>query len=105
MKYLNRSAIVIKYKAPFLEWLNLDLKGNHDNLVYLLEGFDDLYHLEEIIKSHYESIFNDILKGFCKDKSKLPEKLSWELFHEWFEINAHSRVKDLETSPIEYVPF
>ncbi len=114
MKYLNRSAIVIKYKTPFLEWVTSDQKSsikfslnqiNHDNIVYLIEEHDDLCHLEEIIKSQYKSIFEGVLKGWCKDKSKWPKKMSLELFNEWFEINAHSCIKDLETIPIEYAPF
>ncbi len=109
MKYLNRSAIIVNYKTRFLEWIASNQNGstkfslngiNHDNIVYLLEEYDDIYHLEEIIKSHYKSIFNDVLKGWCKDKSKWPKKMSLKLFNEWFEINAHSRVKDLETIPI-----
>ena len=114
MKYLNRSAIVVKYKTPFLEWVTSNQKGsitfslnkiNHDNILYLIEEYDDLYHLEEIIKSQYKSIFKDVLKGWCNDKSKWPKKMSLKLFNEWFEINAHSRIKDLETIPIEYAPF
>ena len=114
MKYLNRSAIVVKYKTPFLEWVTSNQKGsikfslnkiNNDNIVYLIEEYDDLCHLEEIIKLHYKSIFKDVLKGWCKDKSKWPRKMSLKLFNEWFEIIDHSRLKDLETIPIEYAPF
>jgi len=113
MKYLNRSAIVVKYKTPFLEWLTLNQKGalesslnaiNQDNIVYLIEEHDDLCHLGEIMKSHYEFIFKDGLKGWGVDKSKWP-KMSLKLFCEWFEISAHSRIKDLETIPIEYASF
>ena len=114
MKYMNRSAIVVKYKTPFLEWINSNKKAliklsfnrvNQDNIVYLIEEYDDLYHLEEIIKLQYKSIFKDVLKGWCKNKSKWPKKMSFKLFNEWFEINAHSRIKDLETIPVEYAPF
>ena len=114
MKYLNRSAIVVKYKTPFLKWVTSNPKGsikislnkiNHDNIVYLIEEYDDLRHFEEIIKSQYNSIFKDVLKSWCKDKSKWPKKVSFKLFNEWFEIHAHCRIKDLETIPIEYSPF
>ena len=114
MKYVNRSAIVVKYKTPFLEWINSNKKAliklsfnrvNQDNIVYLIEEYDDLCHLEEIVKSQYKSIFKDVLKGWFKDRSKWPENMSWKLFNEWFEINALSRVKDFETIPLEYTPF
>ncbi len=114
MEYINRSAIVVKYKAPFLEWLSSRSKStiefsldqaNQDNIVYLVEEYDDLCHLEEIIKPKIKSIFEDVLKGWCRDKSKWPENMSYSLFAEWFEIHAHSRVKDLETIRLEYAPF
>ena len=108
MQYINRSAIVINYKKPFIEWANSLHKNalklslnqiNQDNIVYLVEEYDDLHHLDEIIKPKFEAIFRDLLKGWCKNKSMWPEKMSWKLFNEWFEINAHSRVKDLESIP------
>ena len=79
-------------------------KINHDPIVYLIEEYDDLYHLEEIIKSQYKFIFKDVLKGWCSNNSNWPKKMSLKLFNEWFEVNAHSRIKDLETIPIEYAP-
>ena len=110
MEYLNRSGIVVYYKKPFHEWIVSNGNGsfnfslseiNRENIVYLIEEYDDLGNLEEIVKSHHKSIFKDVMKGWCKEKSKWPEKMSLKLFNEWFELSAHSRVKDLESIPIE----
>ena len=121
MQYINRSAIVVKYKTPFMEWRNSLYIGsslnkvpsdsnnldsfNQENLVYLLEEHDDNYHLESLLKQRYISIFQDVLKGWCKDTSRWPDELSWNLFNSFFEINAHSRVKDLESIPLKHSLF
>ena len=62
---VNRSALVIKPKKPFIDWLNsiekeMDISDFlSDTDVYLLPDFDDLDQMKSSIKKNFDLFFCD----------------------------------------------
>ena len=109
---LNRSAIVVRPKGPFLEWLHsVDPNSSEFTLqdmcqeptVYLIRECeseeDSLACLEEIVSA----VFEDQLEGWWRDRSAWPANRTLDLFHAWFNCQFHSLVLDAyDTPPEEY---
>lgn len=100
MNVINRSAITITHKKPFIEWNNTlfaDLPI-HENMLgesktYLI---DELFaNAGEIIKKYYKEIFETELEGICIDENTWPEKRNLKLFNEWFSYEISDWVMDL----------
>jgi hypothetical protein len=97
---INRNAITIKYKKPFLDWIAKTGKpfletGNDDYNIYLIPEVEGDEELEEIILDNWDTIFNEELENWCTDKSLWPQDLSYDLFKEWVIVDYHSVVHDL----------
>ena len=108
MYSINRSAIKIKPKQPFVDWINTNgedkvtpqqLSG--DSPIILLREFFKESDEEKCLKSKYEEIFFHQLWAWCTDEAVWPESRNWRLFQEWFEIEVSSEVFDMEEEKIE----
>jgi hypothetical protein len=106
---LNRSALIIRCKQPFVDWLNsIEPKGektspseiNSDNTVYLIE-VEDEDGLEEWLEENADRIFAEELAAWIIDENLWPRKLDLETFKKWFDIQWHSVVMDTGSTPIE----
>ena len=109
MFILNRSAIVIKLKQPYLDWANklpdpddisLD-EMNRENNIYLIQEYDNDAHLEEIVESIHYQIFEEELDSWNKDRELWPDNRDYETFKQWFEVVPHSVVFDMLEEDIE----
>ncbi|MDR4498043.1 MAG: hypothetical protein MRK02_09025 [Candidatus Scalindua sp.] len=114
MLYLNRSALVVKPKQPFVDWANSTDPGGtqytlqnlkSENNVYLVSEIDDKHDLEREIKTYHRIMFENELIGWATDRTTWPKMISLELFHEWFVIEHNSMVADLSNGPIELEEF
>lgn len=97
---INRNAIVIKYKKPFLEWIAkfgepFEETGDDDYNIYLIPEVEGDEELEEVILENWDTIFNEELENWCTDKRLWPQELSYDLFKEWVIVDYHSVVHDL----------
>ena len=97
---INRNAIVIKYKKPFLDWIAAFGKpfqetGDDDYNIYLIPEVEGDEELEEIILNNWDTIFHEELENWCTDKSLWPQDFSYDLFKEWVIVDYHSVVHDL----------
>lgn len=110
MDHLNRSAIVIKGKQPFLDWIHstnepddksqftLD-EVNDEPTVYLIREFPDFDALDRYLKALKPKLFAAMLAGWNTDESKWPKRTP-QLFDAWFEVEGMSMVVDLEPADI-----
>jgi hypothetical protein len=107
---INRAAIILKYKAPFIKWMNdsdpyKDDPGitiesvNIDRTVYLIRE-DDAEKLEEWISLNFKQLFESELEGWYTDESLWPKKRNKKLFNEWVEVQCHSVLIDTVGSKI-----
>jgi hypothetical protein len=100
---INRNVVVIKPKAPLLDWVN-SLPDNIDDVnkedvnqdctTYLIPetyGRDDaVKYIEDI----YREIFQIELISWRRDKSSWPKRRTLKMFNDWFELEVHSMVID-----------
>lgn len=106
---LNRSALVVKIKQPFLDWLrslpepaDVTLEQvNSDNTVYLLSDFWSDDAQDETIEAFYDLIFEDQLNGWWTEKQDWPPERDFAMFKKWFDAELHSIVHDLVDAPLE----
>ena len=79
MRTINRSAITITYKKPFIDWHNKLFPDiiYHENILgesktYLINQIFD--NAEQVLKKHFKDIFEIELEGICTDESDWPKK-------------------------------
>lgn len=99
--FVNRYAIIIKPRQPFLDWYsNLcpeDEVYNNTNTYLISDAIDDI---DSWIKKQYEKIFAAELEAWTTIEKKWPKKRNYEMFKEWFYIDQSTLVYDLEKSPV-----
>jgi hypothetical protein len=100
MNVLNRSAITITLKKPFIDWNNAlfpDLPMDENMLgeskTYLINELHD--NAGDVIKKYYKEIFEIELEGICIDEDEWPPKRNFKLFNEWFSYEISDWVMDL----------
>ena len=113
MEMLNRSAVLLKPRRPYLEWAKLDdAEGLADGVfetmreepvVYLLPDYDDEYERDELLERCWPVLFEVMLAAWTENEALWPEERAFELFQEWFEVQMSSIVEDLlADEPLEY---
>jgi len=107
---INRSAVILKCKEPFIKWVNdadpyKDDPGitiesaNQDRTVYLILE-NDAEKLEEWISLNFKELFESELEDWYTDESLWPKKRNRKIFNEWFEVQCHSVLIDTVGSKI-----
>jgi len=109
MDFINRQVAVIKPKGPYIHWIN-SLPGavdpvsidklQNDCTVILLPHFDTDRESMNYLQKNFRSIFEYELYGWYTDAEAWPQKLTFRLFQEWFEIEFHTEVIDFGRGPI-----
>jgi len=107
---IDRSIAIIKFKLPFLEWLNsvsddsmnitMDVL-NSDCAIFLIPEFDSKEEAIRFIEGFYREVFEMELDSWHRDRSVWPKRRSLKLFREWFGIEIHSMVMDALDEEIE----
>lgn len=111
MDTLNRSAIVVKPKQPFLGWLHaadpssrkltmLDLV--REPTIYLLPECDTDEDVAEVLRELCEEIFEEQPAGWYTDTATWPRDQSLEAFRRWFDYQHHWMLVDLCDEPLVY---
>ena len=108
---LNRAALILRYKQPFVDWINaadphpsshiLTLgEVNEERTVYLIE-IEDGQELGGWLKHHYQDLFEDELNGWYTDPALWPQSRSLKLLREWCSFELNTVVIDTGESPLE----
>jgi hypothetical protein len=109
VRTLNRSAVIVAPKQPFLDWLrsvdpsNLgltmaDVRG--DPSVYLFPECNFDHELMEYLKASCTEIFEQELEGWDRVEENWPEDRSFTAFHRWFEYSIHWMIFDMADEPL-----
>ena len=110
MQSINRTAVIIRPKQPFIDWLNSipDDSFNFtleqiskENLTFLIPEYDDPTNSLAYIKRIYSDIFEFELFGWITTEELWPKKRTWKIFREWFDVEINSEVFDLVDGKIE----
>lgn len=106
---LNRSVLILRYKQPFVDWINttdpdptheIELADVHeDSTAYLVE-VEDKEELEEWLDANGEILFEEELNGWYTDPNLWPQDRSLSRFKEWCDFELHTLVLDTGGSPL-----
>jgi len=104
---VNRAAILLKYKAPAIRWINeadpsekdpgitVD-SVNLERTIFLISNADgDTGEtVARWIKRNYKVLFEGELEGWYTDPDLWPQKRTLKLFKEWFDVECHTVLID-----------
>lgn len=106
---LNRSAIVVTPKQPFLDWLHaadptsieLTLPDLiEDPTIYLIPECDTNQDVLEVLRHICQDIFEEQLASWYTDEFVWPRNRGFDAFHRWFDYSHHSMLFDLCDEPL-----
>jgi len=104
---LNRTAVAVIPKQPFLDWLEKTFFPGklpqvllEENTMYLLDAIDDKKSVEKWLKKNFDQIFSNELNEWTDDKKDWPKNRTYKMFAEWFDVKICSMIYDLGTSPL-----
>ena len=108
---LNRAALILRYKQPFVDWINaadpsatshaLTLEEvNQEHSVYLVEVEDEGGLADWLTRRHRE-LFEEELNGWYTDPALWPRDRSLTTLREWCSSELHTIVVDAGESPLE----
>lgn len=107
---LNRDLLIVRYKQPFVDWIN-EADPNPDGEIITLEDANDdpttfLIHeyaseeFEGWLAAHYGSLFETVLEEWYTDPDLWPRDRSLERFNAWCDCQVHSLVLDYVGGPL-----
>ena len=101
---INRAAVIIRFKQPFVDWVNGVGETPGEDAVKLEEANDDTSvflisckmasELDRWLTRNYLPLFEEILDEWYTDVSLWPESRTLQLFNSWFDVELHSLVLD-----------
>lgn len=103
---INRNAILVQPKKPFFDWLNKIFKDEHpitekeDNNIYLIREMDNNEDIKKWIKKNFDNLFINELNDWYTDESAWPTNRTYKMFSQWFDVEIHSIILDLEEFPV-----
>lgn len=101
--YINRTAIILRPKKRFLDWVNTlnpeivfgeDIKETKTYLV------NDSIDIDKWLKKEFDKIFMMELTCFSLNKKDWPQKRSYNMFKLWFRVEVSEMINDLDQNPI-----
>jgi hypothetical protein len=105
MEIMNRSAITITPKQPFIDWTNaltpefpMEINVLGESHTYLTNL--DFDNAEKHIKKYCKEIFEEELFGIWTDQNDWPKKLDYKTFCDWFHFEISDWVQDLSNKPL-----
>ena len=107
--FVNRTALVVKPKEPFLVWLHEADPTSHELVlqdlvrepsVYLIPECETADEVREVLRELCEEIFIEQLDGWYRDQATWPEDRSFKAFRRWFDFEHHSMLLDLCDEPL-----
>ena len=100
--YINRSAIIIKPLQPFMDWFTDLYPGEDDGLdtamTYLVST--DIEDVEAWLKKQFDQLFTRELEGWHTNEKDWPQKRTYKMFKQWFQVELSTMVYDLEKEPV-----
>ncbi|MBF8277379.1 MAG: hypothetical protein HW390_2452 [Candidatus Brocadiaceae bacterium] len=104
---IRRTALVLKPKQPFHDWLLSVEPGNdfsdalQEGDVYLLPDYEKISQMQNWLKRNFDSIFTDQLNNWYTDEDLWPQNRTMAMFKEWFEYSLLTTILDTQEGGIE----
>ena len=109
MLTINRTVLIVTVRQPFVDWLRSLPDGgdsigsitvdevNEDCSAYLIPEFDTPEETENYFGRNKSELFEEALCGWHTDEALWPKRRSAKVFDEWFSVQFHTVVYDLDT--------
>lgn len=103
---IDRNAILVRPKQPFFDWVNstfedMDPINEKDECnIYLVHEKANNDEVLRWVRLHFDDIFMNELNDWCTDEDRWPQKRTYALFAQWFSVEVHSMVLDLEDDQV-----
>ena len=99
---INRQAIILKPQQVFIDWVKLSKPDFEDNeidetKIYL---FDEIYDIEDWLRNKFDKLFMTELEEWQYNKKKWPQKRTYKMFNQWFQVQVSTHIFDLEEQPV-----
>ena len=104
---INRAAIILKYKAAAIRWINeadpnkddpgiTEDEVNSERTIYLIndEAGVSRDSIDRWIKRNYKELFESELEEWYSDSRLWPDKRTLTLFRQWFDVECHTLIVD-----------
>ena len=107
---LNRDLLIVRYKQPFVNWVNeadpnpdghrITLEAaNDDSPAYLIHEFAS-EEFESWLEGYYVQLFENILGEWYTDPELWPQDRTLELLKTWCDLEVHSMILDCVDEPL-----
>ncbi len=107
---INRAAVIVRLKEPFVSWINevdpLDnrskitiAEANEDRTVYLIDDAEAEF-VDEWIDLNFGQIFESELEDWYADPALWPKDRDKNLFRKWCGVECHTVIVDTVGSEI-----
>jgi len=109
MGMLNRSAVVVKPKQPFLDWLhaadptgcpNTLQEQVHEPSIYPIPGCDTKKEVADLLRDLCQEIFAGQVDYWYRDRTTWPNDRSFDVSCRWLDHHLHSVLIDLCHEPL-----
>ncbi|WP_340106826.1 hypothetical protein [Rhodohalobacter sp. 8-1] len=110
---VNRTALLLRYKEPAIQWINeadpvedamvlSEKEVNAERTVYLISDDDgeNKETQQAWVKQNFRNLFESELEGWYTDPDLWPQPLTLKLFREWFDTEFHSVIIDTVDEPL-----
>ncbi|WP_202966611.1 hypothetical protein [Cellvibrio sp. OA-2007] len=110
---INRHLIILMPKQPVLDWIKrvdpnppditLEELRLEQNAFLVPDALDGQQDAEKWVQRRWQMFFEGFLEEWYTVESWWPQKRTYKMFKDWFDVQYHSMVWDLATSePISY---
>ena len=111
MKTINRTAITIPPKQPFIDWANSFEDGEkygadkpHVATILIPDTYDES-NFETFLKKNYKQLFDEDFESWMTDPNNWPDIKGYKMFEGWFEIICLDMTWDHGDGEIEHDKF
>ena len=110
MDLINRSAVIVKAKQPYIDWANhfddggptLTLEDARTNAsVFLVDDIEDEADSTRCLKKFYGRIFRYELQEWVTDPKTWPQARDLKTFLDWFDVEIVMMVIDASRQELD----
>ncbi|MFH2058338.1 MAG: hypothetical protein ABIJ59_05505 [Pseudomonadota bacterium] len=110
MKSINRTAITIIPKQPYIEWANSFEDGvgydhPHATTILIPDKYDEFNYETYLKKTFNQQIFEEELESWMADPDVWPPKKTYKIFKEWFDVICSDMTWDYGDKDVEHEEF
>lgn len=108
MKIINRCALSVAPRPPFLAWAQQRQAGRPlpagatAQGLYLIDAYESREEAWRLLEQGYEQIFSAELQAWSTDPATWPSPRSLALFQQWFEVQFYDLVGDQSQHPLQH---